>query len=303
MVYISLLTCSPGKDLYAAYGHTAIRVVDEERQTDLCYNYGTFSFDTEHFYWKFVRGETYYSLTVQPTPYFFYNYIEEHRQVYEQRLNLSQAQAMAVRDALEVNCLPENSDYLYNFVFDNCATRPYHLLKEVLQDSVSSTYRGWEGRTYRDFIRHYTRPHTVQDALINMVFGSKADQPMHGEERLFLPEELMYFVEQTTLSNGSRLVQQSHIGRFRIRRVAWWENIYFYLALFAVVMTVLSYYDRRRGHLSYGVDIALCVLYVSVLAIVVFLIYFSIHPLVGWNWRLAVVPTLHLCARMVYIIR
>ena len=68
-------------------------------------------------------------------------------------------------------------------------------------------------------------------------------------------------------------------------------------------MTLLSYYDRRRGRLTYGVDIALGVVYLMVLALVVFLIYFSIHPLVGWNWRLAVVPALHLCALMVYIIR
>ena len=206
MVYISLLTCSPGDELYAAYGHTAICVYDDERMTDLCYNYGTFSFDTEHFYWKFVRGETYYSLTAKPTRYFFDDYTYENRQVYEQLLNLSQEQAIAVRDALEANCLPENSDYLYNFVFDNCATRPYHLLKEVLQDSLCSTYRGWEGRTYREFISHYTRPHTVQNALINMVFGSQADQPMHGEERLFLPEELMRYTEKVTLSNGQPLV-------------------------------------------------------------------------------------------------
>lgn len=303
MVYISLLTCSPGDELYAAYGHTAICVYDDERMTGLCYNYGTFSFDTEHFYWKFVRGETYYSLTAKPTRYFFDDYTYENRQVYEQLLNLSQEQAIAVRDALEANCLPENSDYLYNFVFDNCATRPYHLLKEVLQDSLCSTYRGWEGRTYREFISHYTRPHTVQNALINMVFGSQADQPMHGEERLFLPEELMRYTEKVTLSNGQPLVLRSHIGRFRIRPIKWWESIYLYLVLFAVGMTLLSYYDRRRGRLTYGVDIALGVVYLMVLALVVFLIYFSIHPLVGWNWRLAVVPALHLCARMVYIIR
>ena len=57
---ISLLTCTPGNELYARYGHTAIRVLDPQNRLDLVFNYGIFDFNTDHFYWKFVKGETWY---------------------------------------------------------------------------------------------------------------------------------------------------------------------------------------------------------------------------------------------------
>ena len=47
---ISLLTCGSGEDLYSVYGHSAIRVVDFLRGTDVVYNYGTFNFGDPDFY-------------------------------------------------------------------------------------------------------------------------------------------------------------------------------------------------------------------------------------------------------------
>ena len=87
-IYIWLMTCEPGKALYEHYGHTAIRVLDTERKLDVCFNYGTFSFNTDNFYYKFVRGETYYMLSVKPTDEFMYDYDEEGRAVYSQELNM-----------------------------------------------------------------------------------------------------------------------------------------------------------------------------------------------------------------------
>ncbi|MBP5476601.1 MAG: DUF4105 domain-containing protein [Paludibacteraceae bacterium] len=296
-IYISLLTCSPGEELYAHYGHTAIRLQDTEAGIDWCFNYGTFSFNSGNFYWNFVRGETYYELSVEPTEEFFADYREEHREVYEQRLNLNERQTIAMRDALLRNCRPENREYLYNFVFDNCATRPYYLIKDIVGGELASTYQGWEGRTYREFIHHYTRPGTVMDFLINMIFGRRADATMHGEQRLFLPEELMFYLSEARLANGERLVEEEFLRPFVIKPVRWWESRYTYLALAVLLSLLLSFFDARKGRMTIAVDIVAGVIYALLIAIVVFLTYFSIHPLVGWNWRLLVIPAIWIVFR------
>ena len=97
---ISLLTCTPGKELYARYGHTALRVYDKTNDIDIVFNYGIFDFNTEHFYWKFVRGETWYELGVSSMKWFMRQYEDEHRPVYEQILNLTQDQREALWQAL-----------------------------------------------------------------------------------------------------------------------------------------------------------------------------------------------------------
>ena len=100
---LSLITCTPGAELYARYGHTALRLYDPDGEVDITFNYGIFDFNTDHFYWKFVRGETWYELGASPTRWFMRQYEDERRPVYEQVLNLTPAQRDAVWQALVEN--------------------------------------------------------------------------------------------------------------------------------------------------------------------------------------------------------
>jgi hypothetical protein len=296
-IYISLLTCTPGKEMYARYGHTALRVVDTEQQMDVCFNYGMFDFNTEHFYYKFVRGETYYQLGAEDTYSFLMAYKMEGRQVYEQQLNLTDSQAVAVRDALIENYQPENRQYLYNFVFDNCATRPLAVIEKAVGDTIRSTYSGWKGKTFRQILQYYTGMHSWAEFGTNLLFGRRADREMTQREKTFLPEQLMLYLSYATFSDGTPVVAKEHIGAFRVQPVRWYETWYIGLALFVLLFGALCIYDRLRCRISYGVDIALAVVYVIVFIIVVFLTFFSIHPLVGFNWRLFLFPALHAALR------
>ena len=300
---ISLLTCTPGAELYARYGHTAIRITDPQLNLDVTFNYGIFNFDTEHFYWKFVRGETWYELGASGTTWFMREYDFYQRPVYEQILHLTSGQRQSLWEALVDNYRPENRQYLYNFVFDNCATRPYRLLVKVLGDSIHSTYTGYTGQTYRRFIRHYTGVHSWENAGINLLFGPKADQPMDNEARLFLPEELMLYIHEATLNDGIPLEENGHIEPFVIASTPWYASWELGLALYFLIVLIFSLWDRHRGHWSWGVELAAGIPYLVLLIIVTFLTFFSCHPLVGFGWRLIIIPLTHLCARLVYIFR
>ena len=300
---ISLITCTPGEELYARYGHTAIRVLDTINDLDVAFNYGVFSFDTDHFYWKFVRGETWYVLDATPMWWFMREYEKEQRPVYEQVLNLTPEQRQAIWRALVINYQPENCKYLYNFVFDNCATRPYVLIANTLDDTIESDYTGYTGQTYRRFIRHYTGALSWSNAGINLLFGPKADQPMRSEDRLFLPEELMFYLQQAHLSDGTALVSESTIAPFVVASTPWYASWPLGLALYFLFVLGMSIYDRRRGKWSWWVELVAGIPFVGLLGIVTFLTFFSCHPLVGFGWRLFIIPLTHLCARIIYIVR
>ena len=303
VIYISLLTCTPGEELYARYGHTAIRLQDTENHIDAVFNYGVFSFDTDNFYYKFVKGETWYQLGIEPTRFFMRDYDWEKRPVYEQRLNLTDEQARAFAEALAVNYRPENREYLYNFVFDNCATRPYNLIKSIFGDTIISDYKDWEGCTYREYLQHYTGVGTWEDLGINMIFGRRADERMYGEDRLFLPEALMFHLQHAHLSDGTPVVMESTVAPFIISRTPWYKTWYFGLGLFVVFMLTVSLVDLRRNKWSWWWDMPFILVYVIFFAIATFLTFFSIHPLVGFNWRLFLFPAIHLCLRLIYILR
>ena len=300
---ISLLTCSPGQELYARYGHTAIRICDPQNNIDAVFNYGIFDFNTEHFYWKFMRGETWYELGATSYRWFMREYDDTQRDVYEQVLNLTPTQCEAIWQALLINYEPENRRYLYNFVFNNCATRPYWLIANTLGDSIRSSYTGCEGLTYRQFIRYYTGTHTWANAGINLLFGRKADRQMMGEQRLFMPEELMFFLNDARLSDGTPLVSKSHIAPFVIDATPWYLSWEFGMVLYFILIAVISLIDRRRKRRAKFIDWLFCIVYAMLLLLVAFLVFFSCHPLVGFGWRLLILPLVHLCARFVYILR
>lgn len=300
---ISLLTCEPGTELYERYGHTAIRVMDPLLRLDNVYNYGVFTFNTDHFYYKFVTGQTMYLLDYEPYRFFAYEYRHEHRKVCEQVLNLDLQQRNRVWNALQTNLLPENCEYLYNFVFDNCATRPYHLIMDAIGDSIQTNYVGYEGQTYRTFLSHYTGKNSWTDFGINLLFGPKADQPMYGEQRLFLPEELMLYLASAKLSNGTPLVYAQDIRPFTVSSTKWYLDWRLGGAILFILLLLLSIWDVRRGKCTIGVDYALLAMYAIILMLVTFLTFFSLHPLVGFGWRLLIIPAIHLCARLVYILK
>lgn len=298
-----LLTCTPGTEVWSKYGHTGIRVCDEANKMDIVFNYGIFSLMEDGFYLKFIKGDTYYQLGIESYSHFVRFYNKIGRKTYLQELNLTPMQKQQVFDALMVNYQPENRFYLYNFVFDNCATRPYYLLKNALQDTIISSYQGYANQPFRSTITHYTGPYSWVDFGINMVFGSKADQPMTNEQRLFLPEELMFYLSEAHLSDGTPLVIHENIAPFEIDSVPWYADCRFGIALFALLMVLISWWDRKRNKLSWWLDAILGLVYLVLLAIVIFLTFFSVHPLVGFNGRLLILPIIHLCARLIYWLR
>ena len=81
---ISLLTCTPGDELYSTFGHSAFRIVDSSKAfndnwRDVVYNYGTFNFDDDGFYLKFVQGKLLYYVSPAAFPDFKFDYDSTNR--------------------------------------------------------------------------------------------------------------------------------------------------------------------------------------------------------------------------------
>lgn len=128
---ISLLTCGPTDEyVFYLYGHTALRVQNVAEGSDLVYNYGHFSPSQKNFIINFMLGKPMYSLGVTQFDYFLYEYHMQGRYIVEQVLHLEPDEAIALESKLRWNAQPENSEYKYNFYFDNCATRPRDLIEE-----------------------------------------------------------------------------------------------------------------------------------------------------------------------------
>jgi hypothetical protein len=188
---VSLVTCGVGEELYASFGHTAIRIFDSVKGLDIAYNYGTFSFG-EDFYPKFVRGKLMYYLSRETYSSFISTYIEENRSVEEQVLILPGEKKMEIYEFLEQNALPSNREYKYDFLFDNCATR----IRDVFPATLGQTFSYGEvlplgsQMTFRNIIDHYLRNKHWERFGIDLALGSPVDSIMTNSDVMFLPDYL-----------------------------------------------------------------------------------------------------------------
>lgn len=204
---VSLLTFSPGLELYATFGHTAFRVSDPAQNLDLVFNYGTFDFNTPDFYLNFIRGKLDYQLTVATYADYERYEVETGRQIREEVLALTSGEKQALSDALFLNARPENRAYRYDFLFDNCATRPRDLLEKALGSRVP-----WvantpvTSQTFRDRLDPYLGRMPWTHWGINLLVGVPADRKTTLRESFFLPDALAAGLAGTPLVKTDRIV-------------------------------------------------------------------------------------------------
>ena len=189
---ISLITVSPGAELYSMYGHSAIRVLDPALTLDIVFNYGTFDFNTPNFYVKFIRGKLPYQLSMNYYENLKQGAIRENRSVYEQVLNLNPDEKQRVFNFLENNYLPQNRAYFYDFFYDNCATRIRDAFTTGMQKNLDFNYKPQpELLTFRQMVGIYQQPHPWVDLGVDLLMGLPADKKATPLQQMFLPDFLM----------------------------------------------------------------------------------------------------------------
>lgn len=207
-IQISILTCGPGNTIEAIYGHNAIRVKDNIRQTDIAYNYGTFDFDTPGFAVKFMRGQLPYKISASRYEDFLYYYNDVGRSVTEQLLELDSLEKTNIISFLNYNMLPENREYMYDFFMDNCATR----IRDVLEDQIEGLQ--WavsysSGKTFRQIIKEYQKYLPWTDLGIDLIIGAGADQITDIREETFIPDYLSTAISRVETSHSGSPLEKS----------------------------------------------------------------------------------------------
>ncbi len=201
-IQVSILTCSPGQNVYSLFGHTSIRVKNRQNNTDEVYNFGMFNFNTPNFEYKYLKGKLEYYLAIQKTESFIENYTSKKRLVSEQVLDLSNDQKSKLLKRLQFLYQPENRFYLYSFLDKNCSTAARDLLVHIGVDFQNKEL----GYSNRDLINSYLTKMPWLRLGINMVLGKSLDKNSTRQQSVFLPDYLRKEVDNAML-NGHQLVK------------------------------------------------------------------------------------------------
>lgn len=277
---ISIITVGQGKELNDTWGHSAIRVLDQSNNFDQVYNYGMYDFDTPNFYTKFAQGKLLYDLGKYPFYLFLESYKRQNREVIEQVLYLSSTQKQQYFNFLENNAKPENKKYLYDFFFDNCATKLRDVTTEVLGDNVNYKDELLQNNfTFRDLIYQKLEDHPWGTFGIDIALGSVIDKKATPKQYTFLPEYVYKgFAKAIIIENGKEIPlvkRTTTLYQHEEEKVQ--KSFFTPLFLFSIITIVLlfiTYSDFKNRQRTKWVDFIL-LFTTGIVGLVVLLLWFA----------------------------
>lgn len=285
-----LLTCEPGKAIYELYGHTAIWIEDVTNGTDAVFNYGLFDFNTPHFVWRFTLGKTDYILGATRLTSFLREYSERGSEVYAQLLNLNQDESKSLYSLLIENSRPENREYRYNFLFNNCATMAIDKIEQCIAGTVSYDTPD-APLTFRDILTEHTSIRPWSEFAVDLIIGAEGDLPTGYRQEAFAPSHLMKLASTAVITdtagnkrplvlNTGNLVNPSHgvdFGKPLFTPI----QVMFILFLVVLLISLIGWYRQKAFWLF---DVILFGIQGIAGIIVALMFFFSEHPTLDSNW-------------------
>jgi len=202
---ISVLTFEPGKDLFSAFGHTAIVVRYMASGQSKVYNFGTFDFRRKDATWRYIKGDLNYWLSVSTLSSTLKRYRNFGRGALIQRLDLNPDRARWLAKTLEAETHPSRRHYQYRHFENNCCIRVRDLIDQATGGKLRSTFEQENTRgSYRQWTRSLMADHLFYRVAVDFVLGPAGDRDLTRFEEQFLPRVFSEDLALVSLSEPRR---------------------------------------------------------------------------------------------------
>lgn len=287
---ISVLTIGSGNYLNDAFGHNTFRVKDRARGLDVSFDYGGYDFDAPNFYLKFARGKLNYLTGKNRFKDIYTFYTEEDRTITEQKLNLTQTQKQRLYNYLINDYKPENRRYLYDFFYDNCATKIRDVVEIAIQSDITySSLINTEPKTFRQLIHEHVGINTWGSFGIDIALGSLVDRQATAREYMFLPKYISKSFSNAKISEAP-LVKSTNIIHQSKNNTGYNKPLLVsplvILTLIGLFIIYLTRKDEKRQTRSRWLDSLLFGITGTIGVFLLLLWFATDHSTTGYNYNL-----------------
>ena len=232
-----VITIGPGDAYWSAFGHTAIKLTNQNGQSDM-YGFGYFDFSDDDFFINFMFGDMRYYLGVEDAARELNYAAYQERTIHTQQIALTAEQYNQLQSHLQNLALPENRQYAYDYFSNNCTSQVRDILDDisggVLHDnSQQATDESWYDVSF---------PAPGQGWMnlgIAIGFGWPAHQNRTQWELMSLPHQLMGHLEHHSDSGvaviSTDLMYQPKIEELQRHR---WVNTHYPLYLVSALLII-----------------------------------------------------------------
>jgi len=271
---MSILSIGEGPSLVDAFGHTAIRVKDEELKNDLVFNFGVYDFNSPNFYSNFVKGRPEYKLGIQNYYNLTQNYVRQKRYIVEHQLNLDQNSIKIIIDLLVEKL--NDPYYIYDYFRDNCTTRA----ADIIIDKTNNKFKDEKLESedilsFRELIHGKINENSWAALGIDLCLGAIIDKKIKTRETFFLPENLMNYLD---LYEGD-IIKRNIIYRPE-SAISYRENIPSPLLInliLSLIIVAVTIFNFKRNKWNKSLDTLIFLISGSIGVLIIYLWFFSNH--------------------------
>jgi hypothetical protein len=286
---IYLLTISPGTETYSIYGHSALRVVIPDQNSDIVYNWGVFDFEAPNFAWKFAKGRLNYLLEPEQFNSFLGYYLVEKRSVFSQNINLTSSEKQELLSLVQANLRPENRAYRYDFFYDDCSTRIRDLIEKVVGNKLIYPPDEFNRRSsFRELVGEYQKSYPWLNMGIDLIMGTPGEKKASFRDMMFLPMYLQKNLTQTVINRNRKMVpllsNPEVLLQFDppVAKTKFYASPMFLFSLLFIIIVILSAIYRRAKIIN-ALDILLFTLFSALSVLMVFFNFFTDHQQMKLN--------------------
>jgi len=284
---ISVLTIGPGNNLNDAFGHSGIRL--KTSYSDIVYDFGRYNFEDPNFYLNFARGKLNYLQGKANYNNLVNFYKQQNRSIKEQILNLSAEEKQNVYTFLETNYAKNQGAYLYDFFYDNCATK----IRDVIENATNGNINyqlpdNYEDKTFRTLIQDQLHPNTWGSLGIDIALGAIIDRTATPREHMFLPKNIHSFYSEATINNRQLVSNSKTIinSDTKFKNGTFLLSPIFVLSLIAILIIYITFNDHKKQRRTKGLDASIQLI-LGVIGILLTLLWFGTdHTATGYNYNL-----------------
>jgi len=287
---VSILTIGPGASLNDAFGHSAIHIKDPMYRLDIVYDYGRYDFETEGFYLNFAKGKLNYEIGAANYKPFISYYKSKRREVKSQTLNLSLTEKQALFQKLQQNILPQNKSYLYDFFYNNCATKIKDNIVSVSEKPIEFEQpKDFEQHTFRALIRSQVEQNSWGGFGIDLALGSIIDQVAPVNDHMFLPRYIHHFFEVAKFKNTNEpLIKKQEILSGQQLNVthSFWSSPLFIFSILSFLILLVTYKNYKSNTRTKWLDISIFSV-TGLIGVLLLLLWFATdHTATAYNYNL-----------------
>ena len=285
-IKFSVVTIGPYEsELYSAFGHSGIRYVDKKNNIDHFYNYGIFDFNQPNFYLNFLNGKLLYMVAKYDYRTAEKYYINEDRYIKEQVLDLNESEKILLYNILEQSIRPENRTYLYNYVYDNCATKIRDVLDNVYGESLSFTSEP-EKKSFRQLMDLYLEKNKWGDLGIDICLGPEIDYDVSFDEEMFLPDYLFKGIENAVRDGDKNIVSKTNIINLQKEDFQSYSlSPHYIFLIFFIISIYLSFRQVKYG-IKYFVFDSIYLMVSGIIGCLLVYLWFFTDHLSSYNFNI-----------------